>query len=57
MTFAKITILQSPTITGIDVTVERSHPIAGPIRNAVPKAAPINPIFRVRSVGLEISDI
>ena len=36
---------------------ERSPPIAGPIRNARPKAAPIKPIFFVFSSGFEISEI
>jgi hypothetical protein len=37
--------------------LDRSHPIAGPIRNARPKAAPISHIFFVFSAGFEISDI
>jgi len=31
--------------------------MAGPIKNAIPKAAPMNPIFFVRSAGLDISEI
>lgn len=52
-----MTILQRAIITGIVVTVERSPPMAGQIRNAVPNAAPMNHIFRVRSAGVDISDI
>jgi len=44
-------------MTCIVVICDRSHPIAGPMRNAMPKAAHINHIFLVRSSGLEMSEI
>lgn len=52
-----MTMIHNITIADILVTVERSPPMAGPIRNAVPNAAPINPMFFVFSSGLEMSDI
>ena len=36
---------------------ESVPPIAGPMRNAIPNAAPIIPIFLVLFAGVEISDI
>jgi hypothetical protein len=53
----KTIMLQSTRIICILVTCERSPPIAGPMRNAIPKAAPIYPIFFVLFSGLEISEI
>lgn len=38
-------------------TFARIPPMAGPIRNAVPNAAPISPIFLVFSSELDISEI
>ena len=46
-----------PIMTYCIPHLERSPPIAGPMRNARPKAAPISHIFFVFSAGLDISDI
>jgi len=40
-----------------EIKFESTPESAGPTRNAIPKAAPINPIFFMRSVGLDISAI
>jgi hypothetical protein len=40
-----------------EIKLESTPESAGPTRNAIPKAAPINPIFFIRSVGLDISAI
>ena len=49
------TILQSMTYS--IPHCPRSHPIAGHTRNANPNAAPMSPIFFVRSLGADISEI
>ena len=49
-------IVESPTIEAKPQNSPRIHPIAGQIRNAVPKVAPIIPMFLVFSSGDEMSD-
>lgn len=52
-----IIAIETKRIQFVHQKLARIPPIAGQIRNAVPKAAPIIPIFFVFSAGAEISDI
>lgn len=57
MTFRAITIVHIQRTQRIPKFFERIPHIAGPMRNAIPKAAPMYPIFFALSSGAEISDI
>jgi hypothetical protein len=56
MRLAMMTPLATMRSPSSQIADERSPPIAGPMRNAIPKAAPIIPIFLVLSSGVDISE-
>lgn len=55
--FAVIRKMERRIIPSIPKKVARTPPSAGPTRNAVPKAAPMSPIFFALFSGVDISDI
>jgi hypothetical protein len=49
--------VESIKIHSTQKKLAKTHPSAGPIRKADPKAAPISPIFFARVSAVEISEI
>lgn len=57
MTFTAMRIQVTMMILCIPISGKSNADTAGQMRNAIPKAAPIKPIFFIRSDGLDISAI
>ena len=55
MTLARIIQNVITIIARTDIKLDNTPDRAGPMRKAIPKAAPIKPMFFIRSAGLDIS--